>query len=210
MPDTLTSRLKLLKAAGTSLIKVKEQIADAYDIIDDSVGIWDCTAATRPVTNLYNGKLIREVDTGFILRYDLPSLTWKVLSTDNSPRGTIGYLASSTSPTVTVAASAILVSLTVPLIIGRRYKITHTTEYQCTVAASGPRADMGGTAGVPSSPVSYHFNFSASDFSFESMTAVWVAPSTGNFTFTQLLSTSTGTINHAAGQASILVEDIGV
>ena len=76
MPDTITSRLKLLKAAGTSLIKVKEHIDDAFDIIDDSVGIWDCTAATHPVTNLFNGKLIREVDTGNILRYDLPSLTW--------------------------------------------------------------------------------------------------------------------------------------
>lgn len=80
MPDTFTSRLNLLKAAGTSLIKVQQQIDDAFDIVDSAVGVWDCTAATHPTTNLFNGKLIREVDTGNVLRYDLPNLTWQCIS----------------------------------------------------------------------------------------------------------------------------------
>jgi hypothetical protein len=78
--SALTTRLKLLKGVGTDFVKVKDDISDAFDILDDVVGLFPCTSGTRPVTNLVDGRLIRESDTGNILRYDLGTAAWVQVS----------------------------------------------------------------------------------------------------------------------------------
>jgi hypothetical protein len=76
MMSSLTTRLNLLKAAGTDLVNVATQIDNAFDILDDVVGIFRCTAATHPVTNLVDGRMIYETDTNKFLRYDAVLVSW--------------------------------------------------------------------------------------------------------------------------------------
>ena len=116
--STLSTRLSLLKAAGTDLVNVLTQLANALDKIDDSVGVYNCTAATHPVVNLFDGRLIRETDTGDILRYDAVTVGWLPIDT----RGIIGTTLGAGADCV--AGFTDVCTLAVNVIAGRKYKVT--------------------------------------------------------------------------------------
>lgn len=67
MPDPSTTRLALYKSKsdGSEDVNYPQDIGQNWDKVDTAVGALACTASTRPSTP-YNGRLIRETDTGRI------------------------------------------------------------------------------------------------------------------------------------------------
>lgn len=90
-----------------------------------------CTSATRPATNLYQGRLIWESDTKKLYMYDLSTVTWTLVSDISTPWTAFTpnvYTAMGTAPAT--------VSRTVTL---AKYKIIGKTCFayaDCTVNAT--------------------------------------------------------------------------
>lgn len=55
-----------------------------------------CTSATRPITVLYQGRLIWETDTKRLVMYDLATATWRVVSDMNDDTGWVACTARAT------------------------------------------------------------------------------------------------------------------
>lgn len=90
---TFTPRLILFKPGdggagegGDDIVDVTLDIANPYDTIDATAGLFHCTSATRPTTFLFPGRLIIETDTGKIYRHN--GSTWKYIMHD--PTGQYG------------------------------------------------------------------------------------------------------------------------
>lgn len=65
-----------------------------------------CTSASRPVTNLFQGRLIFETDTKNVMQYDLGGAVWRLVGTDDKlPAPVRGYFITA-SKNVTATAWA--------------------------------------------------------------------------------------------------------
>lgn len=67
--STLTSRLKLLKAALSDPANYVTYVADAFDKIDAAIGLTLCTSTTRPASP-FVGQWILETDTNRRAHWD--------------------------------------------------------------------------------------------------------------------------------------------
>jgi hypothetical protein len=76
---TSTSKLALRKPATTDNVSVETDLNQNYDKIDAAMGTYTCTAATRPTTGNYTGRLIFETDTSRLL-VRTSGNQWKTLS----------------------------------------------------------------------------------------------------------------------------------
>lgn len=67
--SSLTSRIKILKAALTDPANYTTYIADGFDKIDAAIGLTTCTSTTRPASP-YVGQWILETDTNRRAHWD--------------------------------------------------------------------------------------------------------------------------------------------
>src|SRR5690348_11512309 len=58
-----------------------DEVNANFTSLDQNLPMFACTSTTRPTTNLYNGRLIKETDTNRIMSYDLPNNKWVNVST---------------------------------------------------------------------------------------------------------------------------------
>lgn len=90
-----TSRLGLYLPVATDNADVKVVLKSQLQAIDDSFDATICTSTTRPITNLYDGRLIYETDTGNLMYRDTGINDWVIYSNGRNPLGRIGYITTS-------------------------------------------------------------------------------------------------------------------
>lgn len=118
MVNPNTPRLGLIRPDGPEFVNV-DLLNSNSDVLDVSVGVSDCTAATRPVTNLFDGRIIYETDTGKVLRYDVGTTSWVLFDL----RGLLNKVGTHGQVDCAAAFSTVL-SLAVPVILNRWYRVT--------------------------------------------------------------------------------------
>ena len=206
--STLTTRLSLLKAAGTDLVNVLTQIANALDKLDDALGVFTCTAATHPVVNLFDGRLIRETDTGKVLRYDAVAVEWKLFDT----RGIIGFAEGPAIQTDYGVGPTNVCSQTLPVVAGRKYKMSAQI-LGVQITGSGNvdiRMQVTGTSGTMRMRIIALYVATVNQRVYGSGFQVYTATSTGNETFYMTVMDSANAFRVTAFDGTAIVEDIGV
>lgn len=104
--DPPTTRLGLYKSDpdGDDLVNYVQDLGQNLDKIDLAVGFQSCTSSTRP-SSPYNGKAIRETDTGRTYLWD--GSAWRELAnTQASPTFTAGLATTRANPTDVAIATA--------------------------------------------------------------------------------------------------------
>lgn len=121
---TTTTRLALYEPTDTEVVNVVTAIDEQLDIIDDAAVATECTSSTRPITNLYAGRLAYETDTRLLIRYN--GTVWQNMTGSfKRPRGKIGFTSTTTSSSAIAenAESGVLLSLTWTALAGRKYAV---------------------------------------------------------------------------------------
>lgn len=118
-----TARLALYEPVNSEVVNVLTAIDNQLTIIDDAAFVTQCTSATRPITNLYFGRLIYETDTKELVRWN--GAVWQRQGAENRPRGKIGFTTTSASSANVAqnAESDALLSITFDALSARKYLI---------------------------------------------------------------------------------------
>lgn len=93
----VTTKLGLNLPSGSDPCDGENHIGQPMGKINDLFDAYPCTAATRPATNLYTGRLIWERDTGLLRAYDVGAVAWKTIAKKNHARGKVGLVTSTSA-----------------------------------------------------------------------------------------------------------------
>lgn len=215
------------KPASGDVVDVTTAISDQMGILDRAAIVEPCTSATRPSTNLFDGKLILETDTKMIMRYRSPD--WEHVQNPNYPRGRVASVLNQVTGDTVAAGQEKLVhantKVTFTAYAGRKYMVTAqgsliysagaNADSACVLRcryASGASVTTAGTS-IGAQGVDYAVNNLSATGGFH---VAYVKPfsvtATGQITLGLFLQVATGspaTILMQAPHQSILVEDLG-
>lgn len=135
-----TTRLNLYLPTNSDITDVTEAIADQMETTDTIAFATQCTSSTRPLTELYTGRLIFETDTRNIMRYNGSS--WDLQTSLQRSRGRLGFTNTSVASASVAANAEIgpLLSLTFDAVESRRYLIYFGGNIDVTAGNDAPAA----------------------------------------------------------------------